>query len=117
MRLYLTKRSIPELAVLSPQERDAIWSAALRKILGNWRWWLALAAFGVAAYLMLGLLGALKGSGASGAARLLLAAAFGGVGGLAAAQIGIRLMRPHMRDMLEARRRRAVDRDDGRAGS
>ncbi|MGD2136545.1 MAG: hypothetical protein PVF27_10310 [Gemmatimonadales bacterium] len=103
MALYLTKRSIPELAVLSAAERDTVWSAARWRLLRRWQWWLALGVFGVAAYGFLIVLRGLPDGGASGAARVLLAGAFGGAGGLALVQIGIRLMRPHIRAMLAAR--------------
>jgi len=104
--LYLTKRSIPELSLLPTAERDAVWNAARRRALGRWELWLTLLVFTVAAYGLLVLLRTLEGGAPIRAIRVLLAIAFGAAGGLAFAQIGIRLMRPYIRAALEARRQR-----------
>jgi len=42
MPLYLTRKSIRELAHLSPAEREAAWRAAARKATADWQYWAAL---------------------------------------------------------------------------
>jgi len=104
--LYLTKRSIPELNLLPTAERDAVWNAARRRALGRWELWLTLLVFAVAAYGLLARLRTIEGGAPIRAIRVLLVIAFGAAGGLAFAQVGIRLMRPYIRAELEARRQR-----------
>lgn len=106
MPFYLTKRSFPELEMLPPAERDAVWRVARRNVFRRWELWLALGLFVVAAYAVLMLLQQLQGGPTVRAARILMAATFGGIGGLTVTQVGIRLMRPYFRAELEARQRR-----------
>lgn len=42
MKLYWTLKSIPELAPLSPPDRDRVWSACFLKSLRYWQTWIGM---------------------------------------------------------------------------
>ncbi len=90
--VFWTRRSVPELRELPPEERARVWKATLLKPLRHWQCWAMMAAFMAAIYATLG-----WDAPGSGPAGSVLAGLIGGAGGLGVYQVAMDLKRPYMR--------------------
>ena len=102
MPVYWTKKSVPELASLSKEDRERVWTATQWKAFRHWQTWLALAAIAGIFSLLPTLSGVLRDRGWSTAARVLVGGSIAGVVGLVANTVAVTMRRPHMRAEIES---------------
>ena len=102
MPLYWTKKSVPELASLSKEERERVWNATRWNAFQHWQMWLAVAVVAVIFWLLPDLFEVLEDRGWSKAARMVVAGFLGG-GTIAGSNlVAVAMRRPHMRAEIES---------------
>ncbi len=102
MPIYWTKKSVPELANLSKEERERVWNATQGKAFRHWQMWLVLAVvFGVF-WLLPNLSEVLEDRGWTKAVRMVVAGFIAGVAAIVGNFVAVTMRRPHMRAEIES---------------
>jgi len=99
MPIYWTNNSIPELAELPIEERNAVWRSHYNLAFRHWQTWLGLLICGLCAVAG-GFLGVAIGS------KYLGLAIGGGIGGFIFGQVLISQIRPYLRQYLAEKHKR-----------
>lgn len=97
MKIYWSLKAIPELASLSPQERNLIWKQAYSRTFRHWQTWLALLGGGLLAGI-----GSIVGSYPG-------AVLGGAIGGAIFGQVAIHQALPYIREMVATKQAQASD--------
>ena len=102
MPIYWTKKSVPELANLSKEERQRVWNATRWMTFRHWQIWLVLAVVAGIFWLLPDLSEVLTERGWSKAARMAVAGFIGGGTMTVANFVWVTMQRPHMRAEIES---------------
>ena len=104
MRIYWTKKSVPELAGLSKQQRDEVWNATRWKHLRHWQFWAASVVWMTAVFVVMQLVDLIQGGSLATLVRMIILGAATGIGYVFVVHVGTQVRRPYMRALLESRR-------------
>lgn len=100
MPIYWTKKSVPELAGLSRQQRDEVWKATQWKFLHDWKGWVAMVLTASMALVAIELTDLIP----SRAWEWPVGGVIMGVIFMIGGQVRIQLNRPHRRAYLDSSR-------------